>query len=110
MLPYPNDAPNEIWFRSILEIFMFESVNGVTDAQTGTARVPSLKLRLWTFGSGQLITLVDEHFLTHCLLMSSTYNIYKQCSPRSGPKIFWSVSKLFNTDGFPDRNFRKSWF
>ena len=37
----------------VSEIIMFESVNARTDART-PAQVPSYKLTLWAFGSGEL--------------------------------------------------------
>ena len=37
----------------VTEIFMFESVGGGTDGRA-PARVPSYKLTLWAFGSGEL--------------------------------------------------------
>ena len=55
--PHPSDASDKIWLQSgplVLEILMFEIVNGWTDTRP-PARVLSNKLTLWAFGSGELI-------------------------------------------------------
>ena len=60
-----------------------------------------------TFFGAVLMSSFDEMMNHHfCLfkgrlLLSSADSLYKHFGPRSGP------TKLFNTEGIPDRNFNK---
>ena len=49
---------------------MFESVDALTDAQT-PARVPSYKLTLWVFGSGELKTHIKKSFVCFALQIAT---------------------------------------
>ena len=57
-------------------------------------------------------SLTKYYILTLYLLESSADNFCKQFGPRSGPTKCraWSGSKMFDTDGIPERIFRKGWF
>ena len=69
---------------------MFESVDGRTDART-PVRVPSYKLTLWAFGSGELtIRLQDGSYLQYWL-------VYLGC--------FHIVAPLYTTDHVSENNF-----
>ena len=62
--------------------------------------------------NGRTMGINKDSDLTLCLLMSSADNLCKQLGPRSGGQRVgaWSGSKLFDTDGIPERIYRKGWF
>ena len=53
--PHPNDASDKIWLQSACWSRRYSCLKVWTHERT-PARVPSYKLTLWAFGSGELIT------------------------------------------------------
>ena len=58
------------------------------------------------------VTVQNHISIPSIIKLSSADNLCKQFGPRPGPKKCgaWPESKLFDTDGIPERIFRKNWF
>ena len=57
LIPYPNDAPDEIWLRSACWSQRYSCLNVWTDGSTDGRRLESHSISSpWAFGSGELKT------------------------------------------------------
>ena len=85
--------------------------SNASEAQTRNPFVSSQALYHWPMCSLSIL-LHGVITLQDTMTMSSTDNFCKQIGPRSGPAKCWALSGsiLFETDGIPERIFRKSWF